>query len=59
MFLAESGSPVTIIIRGPDLNANMSRYLLERIEEDPRSLHLMATTHFAPFTSQRPTANTR
>ena len=36
MFLAESGSPVTIIIRGPELNANMSRYLVERIEEHPR-----------------------
>jgi thioredoxin reductase (NADPH) len=32
VFLAESGSPVTIAIRGPDLNAGMSRYLVERIE---------------------------
>jgi len=35
LFLAESGSPVTIVIRGPDLNANMSHYLVERIEEHP------------------------
>jgi thioredoxin reductase (NADPH) len=32
VFLAESGSPVTVVIRGPDLNANMSRYLVDRIE---------------------------
>ncbi|MEY2400839.1 MAG: thioredoxin reductase [Ilumatobacteraceae bacterium] len=32
MFLAELGSPVTVIIRGPDLNANMSRYLVDRLE---------------------------
>jgi thioredoxin reductase (NADPH) len=31
MFLADSGSPVTIVIRGPDLNASMSRYLVDRI----------------------------
>jgi thioredoxin reductase (NADPH) len=36
LFLAESGSPVTIIIRGPDLGAKMSRYLVDRIEADPR-----------------------
>jgi thioredoxin reductase (NADPH) len=32
MFLAESGSPVTIVIRGPDLSARMSRYLVDRID---------------------------
>jgi thioredoxin reductase (NADPH) len=31
MFLAEWDSPVTIVIRGPDLNARMSRYLVDRI----------------------------
>jgi thioredoxin reductase (NADPH) len=36
MFLAESGSPVTIVIRGPDLNARMSRYLVDRIEAHER-----------------------
>jgi thioredoxin reductase (NADPH) len=35
MFLAESGSPVTIAIRGPDLNASMSRYLIDRIADAP------------------------
>src|SRR5258707_15752829 len=32
MFLAESGSSVTLIIRGPDLGKSMSRYLIDRIE---------------------------
>ncbi|MDQ1535206.1 MAG: thioredoxin reductase [Actinomycetota bacterium] len=36
MFLAESGSPVTVVIRGPDLNANMSRYLVDRIAAHER-----------------------
>jgi thioredoxin reductase (NADPH) len=36
MFLAESGSPVTIVIRGPDLNARMSRYLVDRIDAHER-----------------------
>ncbi|HET7487755.1 MAG TPA: FAD-dependent oxidoreductase [Acidimicrobiales bacterium] len=36
LFLAESGSPVTVVIRGPDLNAGMSRYLVDRIDADDR-----------------------
>ena len=36
MFLAESGSPVSIVIRGPDLGASMSRYLVDRIEAHPQ-----------------------
>jgi thioredoxin reductase (NADPH) len=36
MFLAESGSAVTIVIRGPDLNARMSRYLVDRIDAHQR-----------------------
>ncbi len=35
MFLAETGSPVTVVIRGPDLGASMSRYLVDRIEAHP------------------------
>jgi thioredoxin reductase (NADPH) len=35
LYLAESGSPVTIVIRKPDLNASMSRYLVDRIAEHP------------------------
>jgi thioredoxin reductase (NADPH) len=36
LFLAEAGSPTTIVIRGPDLSTSMSRYLIDRIESDPR-----------------------
>jgi len=36
LFLAGSGSAVTIVIRGPDLAASMSRYLVDRIEADER-----------------------
>jgi thioredoxin reductase (NADPH) len=36
LFLAEAGSRVTVVIRGPDLDANMSRYLVDRIEADAR-----------------------
>jgi thioredoxin reductase (NADPH) len=36
LFLAASGSGVTIVIRRPDLAESMSRYLIERIEVDPR-----------------------
>jgi thioredoxin reductase (NADPH) len=32
LFLAESGCRVTIVIRGADLTASMSRYLVDRIE---------------------------
>ena len=33
LFLAASGSPVTVVIRGSDLGARMSRYLVDRIDE--------------------------
>jgi thioredoxin reductase (NADPH) len=36
VFLADQGSPVTVVIRGPDLNAGMSRYLVDRLESHPR-----------------------
>jgi len=35
-FLADAGSPVTLVIRGRDLGARMSRYLVDRIEADKR-----------------------
>jgi thioredoxin reductase (NADPH) len=34
LFLAQAGSPVTFVIRGDDLAANMSRYLVDRIEDN-------------------------
>jgi thioredoxin reductase (NADPH) len=36
LFLASSDSPVTLAIRGPDIAAKMSRYLVDRILADPR-----------------------
>jgi thioredoxin reductase (NADPH) len=36
VFLADQGSQVTVVIRGPDLNASMSRYLVERLTSHPR-----------------------
>lgn len=36
VFMADQGSEVTVVIRGPDLNANMSRYLVDRLEGHPR-----------------------
>jgi len=36
MFLADAASAVTIVIRGPDLAASMSRYVVDRIEADKR-----------------------
>jgi len=43
LFLAEGGSNVTIVIRGPDLGHSMSRYLVDRVEADPR-IDLCANT---------------
>ncbi len=36
LFLATVASALTIVIRGPDLAASMSRYLVDRIEADKR-----------------------
>jgi thioredoxin reductase (NADPH) len=35
IFLSQSGCAVTLVIRGPDLGKDMSRYLVERVEADP------------------------
>src|SRR5438067_2965101 len=35
VFLADTGSHVTVVIRGPDLGKSMSRYLVDRIEGHP------------------------
>ena len=36
LFLAASGAVVTLAVRGPDLAAKMSQYLVDRILADPR-----------------------
>ena len=40
VFLADEGSMVTVVVRGPDLNASMSRYLVARLESHPR-IHIL------------------
>jgi thioredoxin reductase (NADPH) len=35
IFLRQGGCAVTLVIRGPDLAKDMSRYLVERLEADP------------------------
>jgi thioredoxin reductase (NADPH) len=35
IFLGQRGCSVTLVIRGPDLEKDMSRYLTERVEADP------------------------
>jgi len=44
LFLANAGSAVTIVIRGPDLAASMSRYLVDRIDADQRIVVRRNTT---------------
>jgi thioredoxin reductase (NADPH) len=36
IYLADRGSPVRLILRGPDLSARMSRYLVDRVLAHPR-----------------------
>ena len=36
IYLAQQGNPVSLVIRKGDLTASMSRYLIARIEADPR-----------------------
>ncbi len=48
MFLADSGSDVTIAIRGPDLGKSMSRYLVERIDAHDR-IEVLPQTRIAAF----------
>jgi thioredoxin reductase (NADPH) len=36
LFLAESGSTVCLVVRGTDLGAGMSRYLVDRVIANPR-----------------------
>jgi thioredoxin reductase (NADPH) len=48
LFLAETCGQVSIVIRGPDLGKNMSRYLVDRIEADDRIV-VRANTEVAGF----------
>jgi thioredoxin reductase (NADPH) len=44
IFLSQGGCAVTLVIRGPDLGKNMSRYLTERVEADPQITLRASTT---------------
>jgi thioredoxin reductase (NADPH) len=44
IFLSQGGCPVSLVIRGADLNRSMSRYLVERIEADPHITLRTSTT---------------
>jgi thioredoxin reductase (NADPH) len=44
VFLADQGSLVSVVIRGPDLGASMSRYLVDRIDSHPGIEVLNQTT---------------
>ena len=46
LFLAENGSPATILIRGDDLGKSMSRYLVERVMAHP-SIEVMTNAQVA------------
>ncbi|GAA4692525.1 FAD-dependent oxidoreductase [Nocardioides conyzicola] len=44
LFLAQRGSPVTLVIRGHDIGAGMSAYLIDRLRHDPRVEIRVGTT---------------
>jgi thioredoxin reductase (NADPH) len=44
IFLSQSGCSVTLVVRGLDLKKGMSRYLVERVEADPRITLRIGTT---------------
>ncbi len=44
IFLSQGGCAVTLVIRGPDLAKDMSRYLVERVEADPHITQRSRTT---------------
>jgi thioredoxin reductase (NADPH) len=52
VYLADSGSAVTVIIRGPDLGASMSRYLVDRIEGHER-IEVRANTKIVALDGDR------
>jgi thioredoxin reductase (NADPH) len=52
LFLAAADSPVTVVIRGRDLDASMSRYLVDRIEEHP-GIDVRTETHITGLDGDR------
>jgi thioredoxin reductase (NADPH) len=58
VFLADSGSPVTVVIRAPDLNASMSRYLVDRLEAHER-IEIRANTKITGLDGDQTLASVR
>ena len=52
IYLAQHGSHVMVAIRSDDLEVTMSRYLIERIEADPR-IELLTTTEVRALAGDR------
>jgi thioredoxin reductase (NADPH) len=52
IFLSQSGCPVTLIIRSADLGKSMSRYLVERVEADPR-IEVRPLTHIVALEGEK------
>jgi thioredoxin reductase (NADPH) len=44
VFLADQGSSVAVVIRGPELSASMSRYLVDRLESHP-GIEILSGSH--------------
>ena len=44
VFLADQGSSVSVVIRGPELSASMSRYLVDRLESHP-GIEILSRSH--------------
>jgi thioredoxin reductase (NADPH) len=58
LFLAATGSPVTVVIRGHDLEASMSRYLVDRIEAEAR-IDVRTNTRITGLDGDRTLASVR
>lgn len=58
LFLTASGCPVTVVIRGHDLNASMSRYLVDRIEADAR-IHVRTNSTISSLDGDQTLASIR
>jgi thioredoxin reductase (NADPH) len=52
IFLSQNGCPVTLIIRSADLGKSMSRYLVERVEADPR-IEVRPLTHIVALEGEK------
>jgi thioredoxin reductase (NADPH) len=58
VYLADKGSPVTVVIRGDDLGASMSRYLVDRIEANPL-IEVRTRTRIAALDGDRALSSVR